>query len=151
MVLFPNVYGMTEDEMVGWHQLLNGQESGWTPGVGDGQGGLECWGPWGQKESDTAEWLNLTELNAYVIRCGHFGRQLDWELAISVFGLNLILFLHLSFQKLKKKKNQKNKKLLDLEIYYIINILVENINFSDFWFWWWKEMWVQQGCWFFGL
>ena len=38
------------------------------------------------------------------------------------------------FSKVKKKKKQKNKKLLDLEIYYMINILVENINFSDFWF-----------------
>ena len=35
--------GMTEDEMVGWHHWLDGRESGWTPGVGDGQGGLACW------------------------------------------------------------------------------------------------------------
>ena len=28
---------------------------GWTPGVGDGQGGLVCCGSWGCKESDTAE------------------------------------------------------------------------------------------------
>ena len=32
--------GMTEDEMVGWHHQLNGHGFGWTPGVGDGQGGL---------------------------------------------------------------------------------------------------------------
>ena len=32
--------GMTEDEMAGWHPWLNGRESEWTPGVGDGQGGL---------------------------------------------------------------------------------------------------------------
>ena len=32
--------GMTEDEMAGWHHWLNGHESEWTPGVGDGQGGL---------------------------------------------------------------------------------------------------------------
>ena len=31
---------MTEDEMVGWHHRLNGHGFGWTPGVGDGQGGL---------------------------------------------------------------------------------------------------------------
>ena len=30
----------TEDEMAGWHYRLNGQEFGWTLGVGDGQGGL---------------------------------------------------------------------------------------------------------------
>ena len=55
--------GRTEDEMVGWHHRLNGQEFGWTPGVGDGQGGLACCSSWGRKESDTTEQLNWTELN----------------------------------------------------------------------------------------
>ena len=26
--------------MVGWHHRLDGHRFGWTPGVGDGQGGL---------------------------------------------------------------------------------------------------------------
>ena len=56
--------GMTEDEMVGWHHRLNGHGFGWTPGVGDGQGGLACCGSWGHKESDTTERLNWTELNS---------------------------------------------------------------------------------------
>ena len=34
--------GMTEDEMAGWHHRLDGQGFVWTPGVGDGQGGLAC-------------------------------------------------------------------------------------------------------------
>ena len=34
----------------------------WTPGVGDGQGGLACWDSWGRKESDMTERLNWTEL-----------------------------------------------------------------------------------------
>ena len=55
--------GMTEDEMAGWHHQLDGREFGWTPGVGDGQGGLECCDSWGRKESDTTERLNWTELN----------------------------------------------------------------------------------------
>ena len=46
---------MTEDEMVGWHHRLNGHGFGQTPGVGDGQGGLACWG---HKESDMTEQLN---------------------------------------------------------------------------------------------
>ena len=54
--------GTTEDEMVGWHHRLNGHGFGWTPGVGDGQGGLACWGLWGCKELDTTERLNWTEL-----------------------------------------------------------------------------------------
>ena len=29
--------GTTEDEMVGWHQQLNGHEFEQVPGVGDGQ------------------------------------------------------------------------------------------------------------------
>ena len=31
--------GTTEDEMIGWNHWLNGHRFGWTPGVGDGQGG----------------------------------------------------------------------------------------------------------------
>ena len=50
--------GTTEDEMVGWHHLLNGHEFKWTPGVGDGQGRLVCCGSWGRKESGTTEQLN---------------------------------------------------------------------------------------------
>ena len=55
--------GMTEDEMAGWHHWLDGHESEWIPGVGDGQGGLVCCDSWGCKESDTTEQLNWTELN----------------------------------------------------------------------------------------
>ena len=52
--------GATEDEMVGWHHWLDGHGFGWTPGVGDGPGGLACCGSWGHKESDTIERLNWT-------------------------------------------------------------------------------------------
>ena len=50
---------MTKDEMVGWHHRLNGHESEQAPGVGDGQGGLECCSPWDSKELDTTEDLTL--------------------------------------------------------------------------------------------
>ena len=53
--------GMTEDETAGWHHRLDGQEFGWTPGVGDGQGGLVFCNSCGSKKSDTTERLN--ELN----------------------------------------------------------------------------------------
>jgi len=49
---------MTEDEMVGWHHQLNGNEFDQGPGVGDGQGGLVCCSPWGRQESDMTERLN---------------------------------------------------------------------------------------------
>ena len=51
----------TEEDMFGWHHWLNGLESEWTPGVGDGQGGLACCNSWGHKESGVTEWLNCTE------------------------------------------------------------------------------------------
>ena len=55
--------GTTEDKMAGWHHWLDGHESEWTPGVGDGQGGVACWDSWGHKESDMTEQLNWSELN----------------------------------------------------------------------------------------
>ena len=45
--------GMTEDEMVGWHHRLNGLEFEQAPGVGDGQGSLMCYSPWGVAKSCT--------------------------------------------------------------------------------------------------
>ena len=84
--------GMTEDEMTGWHHWLNGRESGWTPGVGDGQGGLACCDSWGRKESETTKRLNWTEL-----------KKKKWELSaffpfspLSLLSVPLLPFLLLS-------------------------------------------------------
>ena len=55
--------GTTEDEMVGWHHLLNGHDFKQAPGVGDGHGSLVCCSPSGYKVLDTTEWLNWTKLN----------------------------------------------------------------------------------------
>ena len=60
--------GMTEDEMAGWLHQLDGRESEWIPGVGDGQWGLVCCDSWGHKESDKTEWLNWTELQANLFK-----------------------------------------------------------------------------------
>ena len=49
--------GTTEDEMAGWYHRLDGHEFEWTPGVGNGQGGLACCSSWGRKESDMTEQL----------------------------------------------------------------------------------------------
>ena len=53
--------GTTEDEMIGWHDQLDGHEFEQASGFGVGQGSLACCSPWGHKESDTTEWLNWTE------------------------------------------------------------------------------------------
>ena len=54
-----------EDEMAGWYRWLDGHESEWTLGVGDGQGGLVCCDSWSHKESDMTERLNWTEQMSY--------------------------------------------------------------------------------------
>ena len=58
---------MTEDEMLGWHNRLNGHMFGWTQGVGDGQGGLVCCPSWVHKESDMTECLSGTEQNIFKV------------------------------------------------------------------------------------
>ena len=61
--------GTAEDEMSGWHHRLNGHEFEWTPGVGDGQGGMACCDWWGRK---SGTWLSdWTELNWWHVRCLH--------------------------------------------------------------------------------
>ena len=52
---------MTEDEMVGWHHLLDRHEFEQAPGVGDGLGGLAYCSPCGCKESDMTERLNSSD------------------------------------------------------------------------------------------
>ena len=63
--------GTTEDEMAGWHHWLDGHESEWTPGVGDGQGDLACCNSWDHKESDMTKRLNGTELKNIMCRFHH--------------------------------------------------------------------------------
>ena len=66
--------GTTEDEMAGWHHQLDGHESEWTPGDGDGQAGLACCYSWGCKEQhDWATELNWTKVSRRFCfqRCYH--------------------------------------------------------------------------------
>ena len=53
--------GTTEDKVVGWHNWLEGHEFEQALRVGDGQGSLVCFSPWGYKEADMTERLNWTE------------------------------------------------------------------------------------------
>ena len=52
--------GTAEDEMVGWHHRFNGHEFEQTLGDGEGRGSLACCSPWRHKESDTTEWLDIS-------------------------------------------------------------------------------------------
>ena len=74
-----------QDEMAGWHHWLDAHEFEWTPGVGDGQGGLACCN-FGVTESDTTERLNWTETNMHAIIYIKFSLLLAWVVA------NCILF-----------------------------------------------------------
>ena len=44
--------------MAKWYHRLDGHEFKKALGVGDGQGSLACYSPWGREESDTTEQLN---------------------------------------------------------------------------------------------
>ena len=54
--------GTIEDEMAGRHHGLDGRESEWTLGVGDGQGSLACCSPWDRKQLDTTKQLNWCKI-----------------------------------------------------------------------------------------
>ena len=53
--------------MVGWYYQLDGHGFGWTPGVGDGQGGLACCSSWGHKELDISERLIFSLIGSSVV------------------------------------------------------------------------------------
>ena len=59
--------GTTEDEMVGWHHWLDGNEFEQALGFGDGQGTLVCCSPWGHKESDKAEQCTAQETKPQIL------------------------------------------------------------------------------------
>jgi len=72
-VLFIETYPASDFRETGLRVTLCGSLRGfrwdefeWTPGVGDGQGGLACCSSWGHKESDTTERVNWTELMSYL-------------------------------------------------------------------------------------
>ena len=113
--------GTTEDEMAGWHHRLDGREFEWTPGVGDGQGGLVCCNSWGCKESDMTKRPNWTELlnykNSFSIRemrtfpvkcvVHYFFLHIGFWLydgaflpifhCIEIFNFNIVIFFYYSF------------------------------------------------------
>ena len=92
--------GTTEDEMVGWHRRLDGHGFGWTPGVGDGQGGLACCDSWGRKESDTTEWLNWA-----VVLFLYFLETYSSLLSLFPSYHSVLLFIMLQNVKYNSEKN----------------------------------------------
>ena len=69
--------GTTEGETFGWHHWVDGHEFEQALGVGDGQGSLACYSPWGHKESDMTERVNWTDIwyNHLIIWiCDYYGQ-----------------------------------------------------------------------------
>ena len=94
--------GTTGDEIARWHHRLDGHEFGWTPGVGDGQGGLACYDSWDHKESDTTERLNWTDCTD--------SAQYFWPVWHAVI-LSQGFFNESGSSEAIKEKNQKIKDL----------------------------------------
>ena len=152
--------GTTEDEMPGCHYQLDGQEFEWTPGVGDGQGGLVCWDSWGRKDSDTTERLNWTELTVLEIMRPSWLKSQVFTVHCEVFSLALFrlclfacpqmvastsfsLLWNLDLPSLLKSA-LTNVKILGLNcvIYYIIAGLKQTLEKKEFG---WENKWAAVG------
>ena len=56
----------TEDEMAGWYHQLDGCEFEWIPGVGDGQGDLECCDGVAKSRTPLRDWTELNFISTYL-------------------------------------------------------------------------------------
>ena len=79
--------GLTDDEMAGWHHWFDRHEFEQALGVGDWQGSLACYNPWGHKKLDMTEWLNWTEL-----------MMICWFLPCRRFFIFIFSFMPLDFK-----------------------------------------------------
>ena len=128
--------GITEDEMAGWHHQLDGHELEWTPGVGDGQGGLACYDSWGRKELDTTERLNETELKWLSMHARPFAYTYH-SLVILYFNCILTTFPHLfphhlsPYTRLEAYRRQNFFKFLVLLSFTICNIIDSLYKFAS--------------------
>ena len=98
--------------MAGWHHWLDGHEFEWTPGVGDGQGGLVYCDSWGHRESDTTERLNWTEPNWRIVAlqyCVGFCHTSTWishrYTYVPSLLNNWIFFFFFAMTSILKKRN----------------------------------------------
>ena len=84
--------GIIEDEMVGWHHWLDGQEFEQVPGVGDAEGSLVHCCLWGRKESRYDWATELTDIKRYNFSRGQFNKSTSRKLLCQVnnFGFMLI-------------------------------------------------------------
>ena len=79
--------GTRENEMVGWHHLLNRHEFEQVLGDDEGQGGLVCCSPWNHKESEMIWCLsNNRSKNTVNYSKGHFLCMWSTHTSIMIFN-----------------------------------------------------------------
>ena len=120
--------GTTEDEMAGWHHWFDGRESQWTPGVGDGQGGLACCDSWGHKELDTTEQLIWSDLNHLLFVLYQALNYIHYVVKMVPFkctdkGILVPTLLWLTKEPILKEKNPRH---------VVLTFQMENLLFSFF-------------------
>ena len=124
--------GMTEDEMAGWHHWLDGHESEWTPGIGDGQRGLVCCDSWGCKESDTIEWSDLIWSDTILYK-----RLEDPQILVSVGspGPNCPRILRQDYLYTKSNRNENPAKdcVLNQALYPMVKTIQQEMSYLHLW------------------
>ena len=131
--------GTIEDEMAGWHHWLDGCESEWTPGDGDGQGGLACCNSWGCKELDMTERLNWTEHNTGQEREAVGRKSLAMPSRLVCFFPTLsLLFLWLHLLSLYYVSDTR------LNALHTSNYLILTITFQDEYYYDLRIHWIAQ-------
>ena len=136
--------GTTEEETVGWHHRLDGQEFEQALRVGDGQGGLACCSPWGGKvrynwatELNWADTVHKSKKQAkltYTIRSQDdvypLSMQKNWkEMWAEFWGLSNVLFLELDAIYTSVLRLWKIFERHTSRIFALIRILHSKINF----------------------
>ena len=96
--------GTTEDEMVVWHHRLDGHVFEQSLGVGDGQGSLACYSPWGRKELDITEWLNslVPELFLSHIAWQTTPNSVMYYELIIILAINFIMLMNFMGQEIEQ-------------------------------------------------
>ena len=104
--------GTTQDEMAGWHHWLDGREFEWTPGVGDGQGGLACCDLWVTKsQTRLSDWTELKEAD------------INTQVQTELLKLKLVSY------------GQRNECLGSFHIFILLQEMEKSFLSKDLWSW----------------
>ena len=115
--------------MVEWHHWLNGHEFGWTPGVGDGHGGLVCCSSRGRKsQTQLSDW---TERTGYLEKC--YDRKYVTYLALHILIVSFTYFFHINSAVWWKGKytGEDFRKIL-LHYQVVMWFGINHLTFLDF-------------------